>query len=381
MTRVIKPRTLRNLSALRSGRQCVAKPPRVLAIVLAGGSGGRLKPLTDGRAKPVVPFGGVFRLVDFALTNCLHSDLRDVWVIEQYEPHGLNDHLANGRPWDLDRTEGGLQVLPPWQGDGEDGFAEGNADALKRQSKAIEAFEPDVVLTMSADHVLRLDLRDVVAFHLEHGKALTIVTKDLPDEDVSRYGVVQASGATVTGFDYKPEKPKGHTVATEVFAYSGLTLLKALETEGEGDYGESLVPSFVEKGEAQAFRHDGYWRDVGTLASYLRGHLDLVDEAFDLDSPDWPLRSRSFAREPARVSGTLRQALVSPGARVEGTVTRSVVGHGATVEAGAEIDECVVLDGAVVVAGARLRRCIVMEGARAEGAQSGTMEEPRVVEA
>ncbi len=353
----------------------------MLAIVLAGGEGGRLRPLTDGRAKPVVPFGGVFRLVDFALTNCLHSGLTDVWVVEQYEPHGLNDHLANGRPWDLDRTEGGLQVLPPWKGEGEDGFVEGNAEALRSHAKIIEGFAPDVVLTMSADHVLRLDLREVLAFHLGHGKGLTIVTKDLPGEDVSRYGVVRVSGKVVKRFDYKPEEPKGHTVATEVFAYSGPALLKALEEAGEGDYGESLVPYFVEKGEARAFRHEGYWRDVGTISSYLQGHLDLVDEAFDLDSPNWPLRSRSFAREPARVvSGTLRQALVAPGARVEGTVVRSVVGHGAVVEKGARVEECVLLDGAVVAAGARLARCVVMEGARVDGRRRGTLEDPLVIE-
>ena len=357
------------------------KPPRVLAIVLAGGSGGRLKPLTDGRAKPVVPFGGSYRLIDFALTNCLHSDLRDVWVVEQYEPHGLNDHLANGRPWDLDRTVGGLAVLPPFTGAGEDGFAEGNADALRRNAKAIAGFAPDVVLTMSADHVLRLDLRDVVAFHLAHEASLTIVTKGLSGEDVSRFGVVQADGERVMGFDYKPSKPEGHTVATEVFAFDGPALLEALEEAGEGDYGEKLIPYFVEKGEARSFLHEGYWRDVGVLASYLRGHLDLVDEVFELDSPEWPLRSRSFAMEPARVSGTLRQALVSPGSRVEGVVTRSVVGHGATVEAGAEIDECVLLDGAVVAAGARLTRCVVMEGARAEGVRVGTLAEPLVIEA
>lgn len=359
----------------------MAKPPRVLAIVLAGGEGGRLKPLTDGRAKPVVPFGGSFRLIDFALTNCLHSDLRDVWVVEQYEPHGLNDHLANGRPWDLDRTEGGLQVLPPWRGEGDDGFVEGNAAALRSQAKIIERFSPDVVLTMSADHVLRLDLRDVAGFHLSHGKNLTIVTKELRGEDVSRFGVVKTSGSRVTGFDYKPEKPKGHTVATEVFAYNGPALLKALETAGEGDYGEALVPHFVEKDEARAFLHKGYWRDVGTLGSYLQGHLDLVDEAFELDPSDWPLRSRSFAREPARVSGTLRQALVAPGARVEGDVVRSVVGQGATVEKGAKVEECVILDGAVVASGARLARCVVMEGARAEGRRAGSLEGPLVIEA
>ena len=358
----------------------MAKLPRVLAIVLAGGTGGRLKPLTNGRAKPVVPFGGVFRLIDFALTNCLHSELRDVWVVEQYEPHGLNDHLANGRPWDLDRTEGGLQVLPPYQGEGEDGFAEGNAEALKHQSKAIAAFEPDVVLTMSADHVIRLDLREVLEFHLGHGKGLTMVTKELPGEDVSRYGVVGVEGQRVVGFEYKPEKPKGHTVATEVFAYNGPALLKALEEAGEGDYGETLVPYFVERDEARAFRLEGYWRDVGTLSSYLQGHLDLVDHVFDLDDGPWPLRTRTLAREPARISGALKDALVSPGARVEGKVIRSVVGHGAAVERGAEIEECVLLDGAVVTQGATLRRCIVMEGVRVQGSETGSLEEPRVIE-
>lgn len=358
----------------------MAKRPRVLAIVLAGGSGGRLMPLTKGRAKPAVPFGGVFRLIDFALTNCLHSELRDVWVVEQYEPHGLNDHLANGRPWDLDRTEGGLQVLPPYQGEGDDGFAEGNAEALKQQAKVIASFQPDVVLTMSADHVMRIDLRDVLDFHLEHDKALTIVTKDLPDEDVSRYGVVQVKGSAITGFDYKPERPKGHTVTTEVFAYDGPRLLEALESDGKGDYGETLVPYFVEKGEARAFKLKGYWRDVGTLSSYLQGHLDLIDGVFDLDDGPWPLRTRSLAREPARISGTLKDALISPGACVEGKVTRSVVGHGATVGKGAEIDECVLLDGAVVTSGARLRRCIVMEGVRVGGSEAGSLDEPRVIE-
>lgn len=357
----------------------MAQPPRVLAVVLAGGTGGRLKPLTDGRAKPAVPFGGVFRLIDFALTNCLHSDLRDVWIVEQYEPHGLNDHLANGRPWDLDRTEGGLQVLPPWQGEGEDGFADGNADALRRQAKTIERFAPDVVLTMSADHVLRLDLRDVLAFHGDHGKALTIVTKELPEKDVSRYGVLETEGARVVGFEYKPKAPKGHTVATEVFAYDGPSLLRALTTEAEGDYGESLVPHFVQRDEARAFAHRGYWRDVGTLGSYLEGHLDLIEGRFDLDSPEWPLRTRSLAREPARVSGTLSQALVSPGARVEGRVVRSVVGPGAVIEAGAQIEACVVLDGATVARDARLTCCIVMEGTLVQGTHVGALDQPRVI--
>src|SRR3954447_22820727 len=175
---------------------------RVLAIVLAGGAGGRLAPLTDRRAKPSLPFGGMYRLIDIALSQVAHSGLQDVWVVEQYEPHALNDHLANGRPWDLDRTHGGLRIMPPFQrGDGDDAMASGNADALVQQRHLIAEVAPDVVITMSADHVFRLDLRDVVATHAANGSKLTMVTTDPPaDDDPTRFSWASIEDGLITAF-------------------------------------------------------------------------------------------------------------------------------------------------------------------------------------
>jgi glucose-1-phosphate adenylyltransferase len=197
---------------------------KVLALILAGGSGGRLETLTRQRAKPVTPFAGVYRLIDFPLSHCVHSGLSDVWVIEQYELHSLNEHLSNGRPWDLDRTYGGLQVLPPNQrkhGEEEGGFAQGNADAIYRQRTLIREFDPDVLLVLSSDHVYKLDYRDVLDRHRERKADLTLVSTRVPRDRACRFGVVEVAGdGRVTGFEYKPESPKSDRVTTEVFAYT-----------------------------------------------------------------------------------------------------------------------------------------------------------------
>ncbi|MDQ3181379.1 MAG: sugar phosphate nucleotidyltransferase, partial [Acidobacteriota bacterium] len=181
---------------------------KVLALILAGGKGSRLGILTENKAKPVMPFGGSYRLIDFALSNCVNSQISDVWVIEQYELHSLNEHLSNGRPWDLDRTYGGLQVLPPFENDDESddegGFAQGNADAIYRHIDFIEEFNPDILLVLSADHVYKIDFRDAIKTHLEKKAALTMVTTRLPEgESASRFGVVKvAKNGRVTKFDY-----------------------------------------------------------------------------------------------------------------------------------------------------------------------------------
>ena len=247
--------------------------PRTLALVLAGGKGSRLGALTEKKVKPALPVAGTYRLIDVALSNLVHSHLSDVWVVEQFLPHSLNQHLANGRPWDLDRTHGGLQVLPPYQDTEGEGFAEGNADSLYRQKDLIRDFAPDLVLVLSADHLYTLNFLDVIDTHLERGADLTVVTT-LVDEDPSRYGVVQADdGGRVTGFDYKPDEPRGRLVAAEMFLYDAEKLLEALDLvhEQEGgleDYGNDLVPWFVAHRTVVEHRLDGYWMDLGTLQSY-----------------------------------------------------------------------------------------------------------------
>ena len=365
------------------------KRPKILALILAGGAGGRLDVLTEHRAKPALPFAGTLRLIDFSLSNCLHSGLTDVWIVEQYQLHSLNDHLANGRPWDLDRTYGGLQVLPPYMEDGDEdgdgdseksgkegqgGFAKGNADAIYRQRRLIRKFAPDLILVLSADHVYKLDYRDVVDFHRERDAEVTMVTTRVPPgDDASRFGVVQTgAGGQVTDFAYKPEEPQGDQITAEVFVYDAMRLLDTLdEIVADGgelkDYGDELLPRLVKGGKAWAFPLDGYWRDVGTVESYWQAHADLLasDDKLALDHPDWPILTYGPQHLPAhfKAGAAPISSLISPGCVIGGTVTDSVLSPGVIVEEGSEVSGSILLHGSRVKAGARVTRTIVDEGA------------------
>jgi glucose-1-phosphate adenylyltransferase len=355
---------------------------KVLAIVLAGGKGSRLAPLTTERAKPAVPFLGTYKLIDFTLSNLVNSGVQDVWVIEQYLPHGLNDHLSGGRPWDLDRTRGGLVVLPPFSSPAkEDGeFAQGNAHALAQHAGLIREFGPDVVLVLSADHIYKLDYGDVIRAHVERGASVTLVTTQVEESEAPRFGNVKAGRAgKVTAFAYKPDTPLGTTVTAEIFVYDAGTLLKTLaelERQGNlGDYGEELLPALVARGDAHAYPLQGYWKDVGTLDAYLRAHRDFLDGlGFALDTGDWPFITSSVSRPPTRVEGTARldHSFVCGGAVIAGEVVRSVIGPNAVVEKGAVVRDSIVQPGATVKAGARVSRAIVDQGATVEeGAKVG----------
>jgi glucose-1-phosphate adenylyltransferase len=368
--------------------------PRVLAVVLAGGEGSRLGPLTDERAKPALPFAGIYRLIDFPLSNCLHSGIGDVWVIQQYEPHELTKQLANGRPWDLDRTRGGLRILHPYLGDSESGWYEGNADAIYSNRQVIADQDPDVLLVLSADHVYKLDYSDVVAHHLDSGAAVTMVTTSVAKEEASRYGVVRVDGdKRITEFEYKPDAPGSDVITTEVFAYEARSLLRTLDElaeEGDGssirDFGHELLPRLVDEGAARAFELDGYWRDVGTIDSYWEAHMELLadEPPLTLDDPAWPILTTGLQRPPARIEGsaTIDGCLVAGGAYVRGTVARSVIGPGAVVEEGAEVRDAVLLHDSYVGARARVTRAIVDEEANVgEGTVVGGTDEITVVAA
>jgi glucose-1-phosphate adenylyltransferase len=370
------------------------KRPRVLALVLAGGEGGRLAPLTNERAKPALPFAGVYRLIDFPLSNCLHSGIVDVWVIQQYEPHELEEQLAHGRPWDLDRTRGGLRILHPYLGDSESGWYEGNADAIYRNRAVIAAHDPDVLLVLSADHVYKLDYADVVADQRESGAAVTMVTTNVAKDEASRYGVVRVDReGVVREFEYKPDAPAGDLVTTEVFAYDAKTLLRALdelaeegESSGLRDFGHKLIPRLVDEGAARAFRLDGYWRDVGTIDGYWQAHMELLEPEprFRLDDPAWPILTAGPQRPPARIeaSATIDGSLVAAGARVRGTVLRSVVGPGVVVEERAEVRDAILLHDSYVGARARVTRAILDAEAHVDDdAVAGDTADIAVVEA
>jgi len=368
------------------------KRPKVLALVLAGGEGGRLAPLTDERAKPALPFGATYRLIDFPLSNCTHSGIRDVWVIQQYEPHELTRQLANGRPWDLDRTSGGLLILHPYLGDSESGWYEGNADAIYRNREAIADHDPDLLLVLSADHVYKLDYADVIDAHLRSDASVTMVTTRVPREEAARYGVVELDDEDrVTRFEYKPAEPRSDLVTTEVFLYDARTLRGALDglagagdESGLKDFGHELLPQLVGDGTARAFELKTYWRDVGTIESYWQAHMELLAEEppLALDDPAWPILTAGLQRPPARVEGSARlnASLVAAGAVIRGNVERSVIGPGVVVEEGATVRESILLHDGHVASGAVVARAIVDERVRVEaGAELGGAEEITVV--
>lgn len=349
--------------------------PRVLVVVLAGGEGGRLELLTRHRAKPAVPYAGQYRLVDVVLSNVLNSGLADVWLVEQTHPFSLQDHLANGRPWDLDRTTGGLRLLHPRTGTGErDGWQQGTADALWRYADLIRGFGPDALVVLSADAVYALDYDDVVGRHVDSGAAVTMVTTEVDPKDAGRYGVVQVQDGRVTGYAYKPDEPEGNLVTNEVFVFDPGRTLDLLEQiaqdtgeDGLADLGDELLPRLVADGQAREHRFDGYWRDLGTVDAYHSAHLDLVSSPppYDPADPQWPLRTNGggAAAATVRAGAHVEDSLLSSGCDVAGTVRRSVLGTGVVVEAGAEVVESVLLEDVVVRAGARVVRAVLDHGA------------------
>ncbi|MCW2666632.1 MAG: glgC [Frankiales bacterium] len=344
---------------------------RTLALVLAGGQGSRLAPLTAYRAKPAVPYGGHHRLIDVSLSNCMHSGIADVWVSVQYNPVSLVTHLANGRPWSLDRNDGGLLVLPPRQGSDRAGWASGTADGLWRNAQLIREHGADALVVVSADAVYRLDYDQVVDEHRRSGATVTMVTTEVDPQDASRYGVVQVQGGRVTDYQLKPENPQGQLVCNEVFVFDPgptLDLLDELaeqadDEQGLQDLGHQLLPRLVEQGVAREHRFEGYWRDVGTLDAYHQSHLDLLgeDPAFELDDPSWPLFTRGGRRGPSRLlqGARLDDVLLSPSTRIGGSVSRSVLSPGVVVEPGAVVRDSVLLHDVVVRAGAVVENAVL----------------------
>lgn len=362
----------------------MARRGEVLALVQAGGEGSRMDVLTRERAKPALRWGGVHRLVDFALSGLLHADVADVWVSLEYQVTSIDDYLAGGRPWSLDRNRGGFRRIVPQTGTGpatERGFAFGNGDLLLRMSADIEAFGARTLAVLSADHVFNADLAPVLDEHVASGRVATVLTSEVAKVDASDNVVVLAGrDGTVRGVEHKPARPSSGLVATEVFLYDTEALLTALHDlrrelagtspdaaagdSGLGDFGEHLLPRLVESGRVGAVPLPGYWRDVGQPGLYLQSHRDLLAGRVDVfDHPDRPVVSHWPDRPAARVraSGECHDSLLAPGADVAGLVVGSVLGPGVVVERGAEVHDSVLMDDCVVRAGSVVRTSVLDE--------------------
>jgi glucose-1-phosphate adenylyltransferase len=368
------------LPLARAGKALRVTRVRTLVVILAGGAGGRLELLTQERAKPAVPFAGTHRLIDFPLSNCHNSALEDVWVAQQFNPISLSDHLANGRPWDLDRTTGGLLVLQPRLGhDDREGFQKGTADSLWRNAPLIREFAPEALVVLSADAVYTQDYLALVHEHMETGAAVTMVTTEVAPDDASRYGVVQVEGGHVRDYAYKPDEPATNLVTTEVFVFRPDPLWDVLEDlaeeageDGLEDLGDGLLPRLVEAGAARESRFADYWRDVGTVDAYWEAHQDLLaeDPPLDLDDRAWPILTKATTTRASAIvrrGAEVADSLLGPGADVGGTVERSVIGREAVVEPGAVVRESVLLPGAVVRAGATVVRAVLDDHVEVRG--------------
>jgi glucose-1-phosphate adenylyltransferase len=335
--------------------------------------------LTRERAKPLLPFAGVFQLVDFPLSNLANSGITDVWLSVQFRGAGLGEEVANGRPWDLDRNRGGLRLLMPTEGTGgtdEEGFAKGNADELYRFRDQVVAEAPEALVVLSADHVYRFDIMEAVETHRRTGAECTVVTTSIPVEEATDHATVEADDkGRVIDFAYKPDAPSTGTVATEIFVYDPGALVSVLEElhrelgeeagEGDtglGDYGEHLVPRLVDRGRTFVHEMPGYWKDLGQPHKYVEAHRDiLTDDQGVLGDVDWPILSHQQQRPAARVleGGQISDSLVSPGSRVSGTVVRSVLGPGVVVDDGAVVRDSVVFRDTHIRPGARLDWAVV----------------------
>ncbi|WP_158068540.1 glucose-1-phosphate adenylyltransferase family protein [Serinicoccus sp. CUA-874] len=358
---------------------------RTLAVVQAGGQGSRMDVLTRERAKPALPFAATNALIDFPLSVLAAAGVSDVWVSVQFQSSSLDGYLAGGRPWDLDRNRGGFRRLTPEEGTGsahEEGFSHGNADGLFRMREAIRVADPHVLIVMSADHVFNLDLRPVVAEHLAREAECTLVTAEIGVQEATQKVVVEhEADGQVTAVHAKPRSTDSGTVATEIFLYRPQPLLAELERlhaelqaaadddrdTGLGDFGDHLLPALVRRGRVRAVPITGYWKDVGRPQAYLQAHRDLLTGRVDVfGHADRPVLGQTLPGPPGWVGeeGELVDAMVGPGSRVRGRVVRSVLGRGVQVQAGALVEDSVLLDDVLVEAGARVRTSVVDRGTR-----------------
>jgi len=329
------------------------------AFILAGGVGSRLCLLSERRAKPAVPFAGKYRIIDFTLSNCVNSGIFDIGVLTQYRPTSLNQHIGTGRPWDLDRSRGGIQILQPSLGTVESDWYQGTADAIYRNLIHLRRRRTDQVLVLSGDHVYEMDYNVLFAFHAANHAAMTVAVTEVPVESISSFGILEADAlGRVTGFEEKPRQSRSRLASMGVYLFDRESLFRWLAEDAEiqesqHDFGKDLLPRLVARGEAvYAYRFQQYWQDVGTLDSYYESNLAFLTDTppLDLSNPDWVIHTQSADRPPVRFEpgSCVESSLIANGCSVAGEVARSVLFPGVTVPRGAVVRDSIVMHDTVL---------------------------------
>ena len=350
---------------------------RCIAMLLAGGQGSRLKVLTEKTAKPAVPFGGKYRIIDFPLSNCVNSGIDTVGILTQYQPLELNEYIGNGQPWGLNKTHSCAQVLPPSERhDKKSGWYKGTANAIYQNIDFIERFDPDYVVILSGDHIYKMDYAAMVAYHEQHNASCTIAVRNVPLKEASRFGILNTNpDNSIYEFEEKPKKPKSTNASMGIYVFNWKVLHDALiadedDPNSSNDFGKNIIPNLLNVGhKMMAYPFDGYWKDVGTIDSLWEANMELLgtDPEFNIRGDE---HSKIYARNSALPSSYIDEeakianAFVAEGSEVYGTVKHSIISVGCTVGEGALVEDSVVMPGVVIEPGAIVRHAILGENSR-----------------
>ena len=345
-----------------------------VAMLLAGGQGSRLYVLTGDMAKPAVPFGGKFRIIDFPLSNCANSGIDTVGVLTQYRPLELNSYIGNGQPWELDRLDGGVHILPPYQSATGASWYKGTANAIYQNIGFVDLYDPEYVAVLSGDHIYKMDYAVMLRRHKETGAACTIAVMEVPWAEASRFGIMSVDGEDrITEFAEKPKEPKSNLASMGIYIFTWSKLREYLVADeadptSENDFGKNIIPALLNSGHRLfAYQFDGYWKDVGTISSLWEANMDLLGKhpAFDIYGPEGHKIYARNATKPASYiakSAELHESFVADGCEIFGMIDHSVISTGCTVGKGAEVIDSVIMPDVVIENGASIRNAIIAEG-------------------
>ena len=350
---------------------------RCIAMLLAGGQGSRLKVLTEKTAKPAVPFGGKYRIIDFPLSNCVNSGIDTVGILTQYQPLELNEYIGNGQPWGLNKTRSCAQVLPPYERhDKKSGWYKGTANAIYQNIDFIERYDPEYVVILSGDHIYKMDYAAMVEYHEKHGASCTIAVRNVPLSEASRFGILNTNpDNSIYEFEEKPKAPKSTNASMGIYVFNWKVLREALITDEEdpessNDFGKNIIPYLLNTGhKMMAYPFDGYWKDVGTIDSLWEANMELLgrNPEFDIRGDE---RTKISARNDALPSSYIDAeaktvgCFIAEGSEVYGTVRHSVISTGCSIGKGALVEDSVVMPGVVIEPGAIVRHAILGEKSR-----------------
>ena len=346
------------------------KSKECIAMLLAGGQGSRLKVLTEATAKPAVPFGGKYRIIDFPLSNCVNSGIDTVGIMTQYQPLELNDYIGTGSPWGLDRNFGGVHILPPYSQSGKSEWYKGTANAIYQNINFVDRYEPEYVLVLSGDHIYKMDYEKMLRYHKEKGAQCTIAVLDVPLEEASRFGIMNTrDDDSIYEFEEKPKQPKSTKASMGVYLFDWELLKKYLiddeaNPDSANDFGKNIIPKLLADGKKLfAYQFDGYWQDVGTLASLWEANMDLLDPnvPIELKDKNYKIYARNYAEPPTLITKTadINNSFVAEGCTVKGSVKNSVISTGCKIAEDAIVISSVLMPDVEIKSGAVVKYAII----------------------